>query len=102
VLLSPSETDAAPSSLFQKTEALKTPLPLPPPPYKRRREPHNPSLLLFPVLLWVSLVQELALIGAQVIAATTLHRPGRIFRSATPSYGRRGPKEPLFLLKHPR
>jgi hypothetical protein len=49
--------------------------PLPHPPYKRRREPHNSSAQPFSAFLWVSLVQELTLTGAQVAAATTPHRP---------------------------
>jgi hypothetical protein len=36
-----------------------------PPPYKRHQEPHNSLLHPFLVFLWVSLAQELILIGAQ-------------------------------------
>jgi hypothetical protein len=48
--------------------------PIPPSPYKRRREAHNPLPHLFPAFFWGSLAQELALIGAQLTTATTPHR----------------------------
>jgi hypothetical protein len=85
-LVTPSEIGTAPSSLLPEKEALRnslatsrfssmTPSPLPPLPYKRHREPHNPPPHRFPALLWVSLAQELAPTRAQAITATTPHRP---------------------------
>jgi hypothetical protein len=51
------------------------PSPLPPPPYKRCHEPHNPPPHLFPAFIWVSLAHKLALTGAQVITANTPRHP---------------------------
>jgi hypothetical protein len=77
------------------------PSPLPPPPYKRHREPHNPPLHLFPTILWVSLAQKLTLAEAQVVIATT---PRRSTASVTlPPRAMTGEVsgEALFLPKHP-
>jgi hypothetical protein len=48
---------------------------LPSPTYKRHREHHNPLALPFPTFLWVSLAQQLALVGAQVNTTTIPPRP---------------------------
>jgi hypothetical protein len=70
--------------------------PLPPPPYKRQQEPHNPTLHSLLTFLWVSLMQELALVGAQVTAANTPRCPTASV--APPPWAMVGevPGEPLF------
>jgi hypothetical protein len=86
MLLSPFKTGATPSSLLSETEALDNSthrrlfllhgtVSLPLPPYKRRQEPDNPPSHLFPAFLWISLAQELTLVGAQVATATTPRCP---------------------------
>jgi hypothetical protein len=68
MLLSPSEMGVAPSSHFPEMKSLNnstrpdhfssmTPSPLPPPPYKKRQEPHNPPPHPLSSFLWFSLVQ---------------------------------------------
>jgi hypothetical protein len=61
---------------------------LPPPLYKRRQEPYNPLSHPFPTFLWVSLVQELTLAGAQATATTTPHRLTTLIALLPPSYDR--------------
>jgi hypothetical protein len=85
MLLSPSEMGVAPSSHFLEMKSLNnstrpdhfssmTPSPLPPPPYKKRQEPHNLPPHPLSSFLWFSLVQAPTLTGAQVVVATTPRR----------------------------
>jgi hypothetical protein len=77
--------------------------PLPPPPYKRRQEPHNPLPHPFPTLFWVSLTQELAFVGAHVIVtAATPHRPAASVTPLPWVMADELLREPLFLHKHPQ
>jgi hypothetical protein len=77
--------------------------PLPPPPYKRRQEPHNPLPHPFSTLFWVSLTQELAFVGAHVIVtAATPHRPAASVTPLPWVMADELLREPLFLHKHPQ
>jgi hypothetical protein len=78
------------------------PSPLPPPPYNRRWEPHNPSPHPFSTLLWVSLAQELSLVGAQITAAATPRRPDTSIVPLPRATAGEVLGEPIFLPKHPR